>query len=356
MVKLNKKKKSVGMSFEDFRLTTTGGRISAVYLFAGTELFIADEALGHLLDLLIPKDQRSFNFDLFYGGEAESHKILTVASAYPMMGERRLVVVREFDKLSKPDLITEYIRNPLESTVLVLVSESPDYRKNPYRMIDAGNTLNCSPLYENQLPQWITQRIRKLKKNITAEAASMLAGYVGNSLYQLANEIDKLDIFTMDRTSISVDDVNHVVGVSKTFNIFELQKAIGLKDPKTALYILDRMLERGEQPFMIVVMLTRFFMTLIKLVDMSDRKLPRDQIARELKIGGFFLKDYYEYLRYHPLDMMQKRFRALIEADAVLKSTPLDGGQILAILLSKLMDIENDRNSTPEYLDIFTND
>jgi DNA polymerase III subunit delta len=355
-MKTTKKKKNIGVTFDEFRNAIRKGDILPVYLFAGTEQFIADEAVELLLDALIPGDQRSFNFDLLYGTDAQSYEVLTVASAFPMIGEKRMVVVREFDKLSKPDLLSEYIKNPLESTVLILISESPDNRRNPFRLFDDPNTLRCWPLYDNQIPSWIINRVRAIKKSISTDAASTLAGYVGTSLYQLANEIDKLDIYTMDRKNITVDDVNHVVGVSKTFNIFELQKAIGQKDAKTAIYILDRMLERGEPPVLIISMLTRFFIGLIKLADMSERRISRDQIARELNTGVYFLKDQYEYLRHHPIERMQKRFRALVEADAALKTSQADSGQILAVLLSKLMNIQNEEESTLEYDSIFANE
>ncbi len=337
-MKSKSKKKPSGLSYDDLHRFIKQGVIESCYLFAGPEQFSADEAVALLRDETIPVDQRSFNFDVMYGYDVGAHEVVALASSYPMMGEKRMVVVKEFDKLNNPDVLTSYIKNPLESTVLVLISESPDLRRNPYRVFNEKNTLDCKPIYDNQVPQWVLKRAKRYKKSINPDAAAMLAAYTGTSLRQIANELDKLDIYTADRKEITIDDVNAVVGVTKAFSIFELQKAIGMKEAATAINILDRMLERGEYPGMIVRMLTRLFIQITTLLDLHEQNVPKQKIAKELKIHIFFLDDYYGYMKHHQRESIPDRFKALLHADISLKRTTKDPRLILSILLYRLMD------------------
>ncbi len=339
-MKSKRSKKTPGLSIDDLYRSVKQGAVAPCYLFAGPEQFTADEGVALLRDALIPEDQRSFNYDVLYGYDVQPHEIVALASSYPMMGEKRMVVVKEFDKLKNPDGITSYVKNPLDSTILVLISESADNRKNPYRVFNETNTLECKPIYDNQVPQWVAKRIKRYNKTITAEAAAMLAAYTGTSLRQISNELDKLDIYTTDRKKITIDDVNAVVGVTKAFNIFELYKAIGKKDAANAINILDRMLERGESPTMIVSMLTRLFTQITMLADLQARKMSRQRIAQELKIHPFFMDEYFEYLNHHQPQSIPGRFKSLLEADTSLKMTGKDPRLVLSILLYRLIDKE----------------
>ncbi len=337
-MKSRKSKKPPRLSIDDLYSAVRQKTIAPCYLFAGPEQFTADEAVTLLCNAAIPVEQRSFNFDILYAYEIDVNEIIALASSYPMMGEKRMVVVKEFEKLNKSDILTEYIKNPLESTILILISESPDFRKNPYRAFDDKAILDCKPVYDNQAPQWIMKRVKRYKKNITPEAAAMLAAYTGTALRQISNELDKLDIFTADRKEIVIDDVNAVVGVTKAFNIFELYKAVGFKDASNAINILDRMLERGESPVMIITMLTRFFKQIAMLGDLQAKNVPRQKIASELKINPFFVDEYFGYLKHHPSESIPGRFRSLLSADTSLKTTGKDPRLILSILLFSLMD------------------
>lgn len=350
-MKSRKQKKPHRLLIDDLHRAVERNTIAPCYLFAGPEQFTADEAVALLCNAVVPVDQRSFNYDVMYGYEVEVNEIIALISSYPMMGEKRMVIVKELDKLNKSDALTSYIKNPLETTVLILISESPDFRKNPYRAFDDTTILDCKPVYDNQVPQWIMKRIKRYKKTITPDAAAMLAAYTGAGLRQVANELDKLDIYTTDRKEITIDDVNAVVGVTKAFNIFELYKAIGFKDASNAINILDRMLERGESPVMIVTMLTRLFTQIAMLGDLQAKNVSRQKIASELRINPYFMDEYFNYLKHHPPHAIAGRFKSLLSADTSLKTTGKDPRLVLSILLYRLMDKESGSIETVDELE-----
>ena len=165
----------------------------------------------------------------------------------------------------------------------------------------------------------------------------MIHAYVGNSLRSLQNEIDKVFVFVGDRKKIEAEDVTAIVGASKGYTIFELQNAIGRKDAKEAVKILERMLESGQSPQMIIVMMTRFFTQLWKLSDLRSKRMPDQEIAREIGVSPYFVKQYVEFRSRFDVDQIERNFKSLLEADTVLKSTSRDPRLVMDLLILSLV-------------------
>jgi DNA polymerase-3 subunit delta len=258
------------------------------------------------------------------------------------MSAKRVVVVREFEKLAttetSKEVIGAYINNPLESTVLILTSLDPDFRRKPFTDLKKkASLIECKPLYDNQVPTWIAERVRQQGRELNAEASRLIQAYVGNSLRSLQNELDKLYVFIGDRKVITPEDVAAIVGAMKGYTIFELQNAIGRRDAKEALKILERMLETGQSPQMIIIMLTRFFNQMWKLADAKARRMSDQEIAREIGVSPYFVKQFLEFRVNFDVDQIEENFKSLLEADTVLKSTTRDPRLVLDLLIVSLL-------------------
>jgi DNA polymerase-3 subunit delta len=220
----------------------------------------------------------------------------------------------------------------------VLVSLEPDFRKKPFTDLKKrAELVECKPLYDNQVPVWIADRIRNQGREASAEACRLIQAYVGNSLRSLQNELDKLYVFMGERKKIALEDIAAVVGATKGFTVFELQNSIGRKDPKDAIKILERMLEVGQSPQMIISMLTRFFTQLWKLTDLRSRRLPESDIAREIGVSPYFVKQIIEFRSNFDIRQIEENFKLLLEADTVLKSTSRDPRLVLDLLVLSLI-------------------
>jgi DNA polymerase-3 subunit delta len=352
-VAFGKTKRSEFLSYDDFVSETSGTKIGPLYLFIGKEDFLVDECVNRIIAALVPSEMRGFNLDVMYGSKSEAKEVVAHASSYPMMGERRVVIVKEFEKLvageAAKEAVENYVQHLLPSTCLVLVSGEPDFRKRPFTDLKKSATIiSCDQLYDNQVPAWIEARVHAKQKEASPEACRMLQAYVGNSLRALDNEIDKLLIYTGDRKEITGEDIAAVVGASKGFTVFDLQNCIGKKDAKGALTVLARMMEAGESPQLIIIMLTRFLTTLLKIGELKQRRIPDSQFATELKISPYFLKQYLEYHANFSPSHIENGFRALLFADATLKSTTSDTRIIMDILVFSLI-----RNSVNEEATMF---
>ena len=221
------------------------GRFSPLYLFYGEEDFLIDELVALLSDRAIDASMRDFNQDVVTARDLSAPAIASLAGAYPMMGDRRLVVVRNIDALPTKDLhlLLPCVQEPLATTILACTAEKPDFRSAFYKAFQAhGVIVESRPLYDNQVAGWIAERVRALGKRISPAACQVMQGYVSTSLREIQNEIDKLFTYVGDKPEISADDVTQVVGMSKSWNIFELQKAVGQRHIARSLEISERLL------------------------------------------------------------------------------------------------------------------
>jgi len=330
------------MTYAEFQQAVRARRLAPIYLLYGEEDFLIDEGVQAIIEHALDPGMKSFNLDVMDGSKVDAKDVVAHASSFPMMGPRRVVVVKEFEKLvgdeSAREIITAYISRPLESTCLTLVSLEPDFRRKPFTDLKKKATLvECKPMYDQHVPSWIADRIKRQGKEANVEACRLIQAYVGNSLRSLQNEIEKLFIFVGERDQITSEDVATVVGASKGYTIFELQDAIGRKDAKEAVKILERMLTLGQSPQMIIVMLTRFFNQLWKLSDLKLRRVPDSEIAREIGIPPYFVKQYLEFRSNFTTEQIEQNFKSLLEADTVLKTTMRDAHLVLDILVVSLI-------------------
>lgn len=330
------------MTYQEFQAVMARKKIPPVVLLYGEEEFLIDECVRGIIELLLDEGTKGFNLDVVSGTKAEMKEVLALASAFPMMSERRVVVVKEFEKLNSDDAakerFTAYLQNPLESTCLVLVAQKTDFRKRPYTDLKKNAELvECKPLYDNQVPDWIARRIRETGKSADPEACRMLHAYVGNSLRALQNEIDKLFIFVGEKKTISAEDVTEVVGASKGFTVFELQNAVGRKDLREAIRILQAMLQSGQSPQMIIVMLTRFLNQLWRLGEVKRSGLSDSEVAKSVGIHPYFLRQLGQFQANFTEEQLESGYRALLEADTVLKSTGRDPRVVMDLLVYSLV-------------------
>jgi DNA polymerase-3 subunit delta len=340
-VAFTKSKRSEYFGFDDFQASARKKSFAPVYLFIGKEDFLIEHCLDTIVMSLVPEDMKGFNLDVVYGSKADAKDIIAHASSFPMMGDRRVVIVKEFEKMvlgeASKDIVAKYLERPLDSTCLVLVSPEPDFRKRPFPDLKkSAQIYSMQPLYDNQVPAWISRQVELKGRLISSEACLVLQAYVGNSLRSLDNEIQKLFIFAGEKKEITVEDVSSVVSASKSYSVFDLQNCIGRRDTKGALVVLSRMLEAGENPQGIIVMLCRFFTVLLKIWEGHQRRIPEQQIAAESRINSFFMKQYFEYSSNFTPDHIESSFRALLRADADLKSSMGDRRVVLDLMVYAL--------------------
>ena len=323
-------------------------KYAPVYFLQGEETFYIDLIADFIESNALPASDRGFNQVIVYGKDASMATILTHARRFPMMAERQVVIVKEaqdiqdINKETGSKLLLDYLKNPAPTTILVFCHKhkSLDKRKELGKKIDQYTTaLNCKKIYDNQLPEFVAEYAREKKVSIDERAIMALCEYVGNDLHRLTNEIDKL-LITSQGDTISLEQVMSGVGISKEYNIFELQKAIIRKDTLLANRIVNYFEANTRKNPMIpvVAFLYSFFSKLLaasQCPDKSDKGL-----VSTLKISPYAAKDYVLALRQYSTEKIIYTISSLKEADLKLKGVNSGSdteGQILRELVYRIL-------------------
>jgi len=259
-------------------------KFAPVYLIYGEEDYLVEESSTLIVNAALGTSERSFNYSQIDGKNSSGGEVVATASSFPMMGDRKVVVVNDFNELTfteeEKELFARYIEKPLQSTVLILIAPTVDFRRKLY--LDCkkyAEVIECKKLKPNQIFEWIEDVLKESKKYIESAAMELLIASVGESLNALKNELDKLVNFIGEKNTITIDNVSEIVGIAKEFTIFELIKALGEKDVQRSLMILNRMLELGESPQGMIVMITRFYTQLWRLDELRRQHRSDNEIA-----------------------------------------------------------------------------
>lgn len=329
-----------GPTIDDLEQELRAGKFAPLYLFYGEEGLLIDEAVQRVVDAALPPGERAFNFDVLSGNDADARDIVARASSFPMMGERRVVIVRDADRIPEKglELLAHYTQQPLPSTCLIFVASKPDMRRKAFLAVKrTGTAIEFRELYEHQLPAWIEKRVKERRGSIDPEASKLLAAYVGSSLRDIENELDKLFLYLGERTAIREEDVAAVVGFSREFSVFELQKAIGQRDLRRAVEVMEKILDANEPMPLLVSILTNYFATLWRLGDQLRRGTKQSDLTGLVRINPYFLKEYLATLRNYTLEEIEDAFHHLAAADEQSKTAGADLKAIVHRFLVKVM-------------------
>ena len=319
------KQKKTGASFDDLATAFRHGRFAPLYFFYGEEGWFMDELQRLAVEHAVEPHERDFNLDVVFGPEASAQAVLAQCAQFPMMAQRRLVVVRGFEKLDGNAAFRAYAEAPNSSaTVLLLCNAKPNVSAHPYRALREHATwANFESLKERQLPGWVEGRFRARNVETEAGAAQTLAQLAGADLRALSGEVDKLVTFVGDRGRVTREDVLRAAGHSAEQNPFALQDALGKGDVRGALSIADALLSqagnRSSEAIRIVALLGAYLSKLWKLTGCLAANVPESQWARQIGINPYFLRDYVPPARRYGLAGAQQALGALLAADIELK-------------------------------------
>lgn len=325
------------------------GKYDPVYVLQGEETYYIDLISNYIETNGLTETEKGFNQVILYGKDVAMAALLTQARRFPMMAERQVVIVKEaqdvqdLNKDSGAKLLLDYITRPVPSTVLVLChkNKSFDKRRELGKKIDQLTTsVTFKKPSENQLGEFIQTYITEHKYTINDDAVRVLAEYVGADLNRLANEMEKVLIGHNEKEVITAHHVMAQVGISREYNIFELQRALIRKDKLQVAKIVNYFeANTRKNPIIpLVAFLYSFFSKLLAAhttPDKSDKGL-----VSALKISPYAVKDYSNALRQYSLPAVIAGIKLLKQADLKLKgvdSGAQSEGDILKELIFRLM-------------------
>lgn len=317
-----------------------------VYLLHGEEAFFIDRVAEEIERNALEEHERDFNLTVLYGKDTDPEQVKDACLRYPMMAERQVVVVREANawRIDAFDKLEAYFKTPTPTTVLVIMykHKKVDGRKAFLKDIaKKGVVFTSDKLKEEQLPEWISKYVAFQKRRIGQREAVLLAEHLGSDLGKMTKEVEKLCLVTEENGTITADLIQRNVGISKEYNIFELQNAIGRRDHVKAQTIAHYFAQDPkDHPLVLTLGLLNSYFNKLMVVHASAG-LPQGELAAALKVPPFFVKDYANAARNYTPAKLREVQHLLREADLKSKgvnNASANDGELLRELLARVMN------------------
>lgn len=289
-----------------------------LYLITGEDDLLRDRALAVLKEAVLGTDGE-FNYDLFYGDEADAGTIRNCTSEMPVFAERRLVIVKSAEKLSASEGagLLHLFKDPVATTTLAFVSPKLDGRlKWSQALARTAVTVDCSPLHDTQMHTWMADEAARLGVRLEEQAEQLLKESSGGSLYDVQRELEKLSSFVPPHRPATVDDVLALRGVEPGASVFDLTMAIAQGNRGRTLSILARNLEAGESPLRILGSLAWQYRRLWKVKEFLATGGRDGEAARTLRMDPSKVR---AFMARFSLDHLEAALRLFLDADRRLK-------------------------------------
>ncbi len=282
--------------YEDIMSDLKNRKYKPVYFLAGEEPYYIDLITNYIEDNILPESERAFNQMIVYGEDTSVPGIIDIAKRFPMMSAYQVVVVKEAQSLKNIEDLAYYVEKPLMSTILVInyKYKSLDKRTKLVKILETGGVyFESVKVRDYQVPGWIERYLMAKGVRTDPTASAMLTEFLGTDLHKIANELEKLIItLPQGKPVITTGLIEKNIGISKDYNNFELQKAIGdrniLKANMIVRYFADN---PKDNPLMLTIAsLFGFFSKLLTYHYLQDKS--KNNVATALKVNPFFVKDY----------------------------------------------------------------
>jgi len=267
-----------------------------VYFLAGEEPYYIDMIVDYIEDKVLPESEKAFNQIVVYGDDTNIQAVMDTAKRFPMMSSHQVVIVKEAQSLKKIEDLALYVEKPLNSTILVFSYKykTPDKRTKLVKLLESQAVyFESQRLRDYQIPAWIERYLMTKGIKIEPSASAMLTEYLGTDLHKIVNELDKL-IITLPREKPLITSllIEKNIGISKEYNNFELQKAIGERNILKSFMIISYFANNPkDNPITLTIAsLFGFFSKLLTYHYLTDKS--KNNAAAALKVNPFFVKDY----------------------------------------------------------------
>jgi len=339
-----------------------------VYFLSGEETYYIDLISDYIEKNVLDESEKEFNQTILYGKDVDLNTIISAAKRFPMMSDYQVVIVKEAQNLKElgkssgnseddevetevktkkssntSNALSNYLQHPQTSTILVFCYKykTLDKRSVIYKSLQKNQVfLETKKIYDNQLPDWITTFVQERKFKIGPKASFLLAEFLGNDLSKITNEVEKLLINLKEGDEITPESVQDNIGISKEFNIFELQDALAKKDILKANRIINYFSSNEkEHPSVMTLSSLYSYFSKILLYHFSPDK-SKFAVAQTLGVNPFFVDGYAKAAQNYGTAKLKAIFSYLKEYDLKTKGVEnfgVENSELMKELIFKIL-------------------
>lgn len=305
------------MTFKSIKSELEAGGKSPIYLFYGAEEYYIDRLVEIAEKSLLDPGLQAFNQSVMYGKETDARRVIDDISQFPMMAPKRVVIIKEAQDMKGVNDLLPIIEKPIPHGILILSYKNPKVDKRTKfgkLLMNQATVFESKPLYDNQVAPWIIDYAREAQVRINHQGAQLLAEFLGSDLNKITNEINKLKL-SAGGQEVTLTDIQEQIGISKDFNVFELQNALGARDVVKSNRIINYF---GSNPNanpiqMTVASLFSFFTKI--LITQQNSQESDGGLMKKLGLGSsFFVKQYRQAAR----NYRQNKIRQIIRYISII--------------------------------------
>ncbi len=318
-------------------------KFEKIYFLHGDEAYYIDEITNAIVENALDDSERDFNQSIIYGKDSDALSIISEAKGYPMMAERRLVVLKEAQDFKGMEELTPYFEDPSEQTIFVVNYKYKKYdsrKKSLKAAAKNGIVFKSEKVPEYKLSDWISGFVKNEGYGITPKACMLIAEFLGNDLSKISNELDKLKILVEKGTTINEVHIEENIGISKDYNVFELVNAIAARDIAKANVIVDYFDHNPKATSIIVVVSNLFnhFSRLMRIHFLQNKS--KETVAQTLKVHPFVASQLISSTKIYNPKKIAANVAILHEYDLKskgIKNSSFTHGQLMKELIYRLM-------------------
>ena len=286
------------MTYKDIQTAFKKKDFAPIYFLHGDEPFYIDAIANYIENNVLSEDQKAFNQTILYGKEGNHLQVLDAARRYPIMAEKQVIVIKEAQEMKDLVKLEKYVNQPMPTTILVIVYKHKKFDKRTKfaKALKASKNaviFESKKLYDNKIADWASGYLKDKGYTLASNASELIVEYLGTSLSKISNELDKLMINLPKGTNVTAEHIQENIGISKDYNVFELQNAIGYRKVEKANRILNYFKANPKSGPMVMVVSSLYNFFSKVYIFHSVKNQHDNDIAKAIGLrSSYFLKDY----------------------------------------------------------------
>ncbi len=301
------------------------GNFKNAYLIYGDEAYLRLQNRDKLIKAF-GGSESSMNFNKYEGDGIVPEEIIDMAETMPFLSDRRVILVQDsgfFKNGCAP--LADYLKNPSETTTFIFIEKEVDKRKDIYKALSkTGFEMECTTQDDDMLKRWIASRFSSEGKRISPRAQAVFIDRVGTDMSNIANEIEKLVCYCIDRSDVTEEDIEAVCANYLTSRIFAMTDAISSQDKTRAMELYYDLLALKEPPAKILALITRQFNIMLLVKEMSLNHKDKSEIASAVKIAPFLVGKYQNWAKNYSFEQLRSALEMCAGNDEAVKTGKLD--------------------------------
>lgn len=321
------------IKYEELKSRLAKGIIDPLYLFTGEDMYYLEEAIHSIQDRFLSKEEQQANLHTMYVDDLDIDVLWSLGQTIPMVGKNRLIIIKQLEKMKTDSTQTQrflsLVQKKHQDLSIILCAEKIDQRTKLGKTLEERATsIHFYKLFENEVPQWIIQEVKRNGKRIPPRLAHLLAHLLGNDLLRIQNELNKIYLYMGNIEQINEEHLEIVSGEARMFSVFDLVKYVGERKLAPSLKILTKLMNEGTYPLVLLSMLVRQFRSLY-LTKCLIEEGREPELAKLVGLPPLFLRQLKDQAKLFTRDQLQGLLTKFLAIDLQLKSSSCDHCLIL---------------------------